>query len=804
MHRDVAALAWLATWVLATALPASARESFEEDRPFQLTADSVEYERDRGVYVARGDVIVRQERTVLRADWMALNSRTDRGVASGNVIYHDGTDTVYASLADFDLNTLEGVLLDARFESGEEQFRIEGARVVRMGDDLYRVEDGLFTTCRCPDDGRDPWAIRAEETDLEVGGYGTARNSTFEILGVPVLWLPWMLYPVKTERESGILFPEVEIGGGNGFDIGLPLFWAAGDAVNVTLTPRWLLRRGPKGNAEIEYVFGEESEGDVSGTFLVDQDIDSNSTSTPFDDERWATWGREDWFLPWELRGKADFAFVSDNQFPVDFGDLRDRRFDRYIQSQAFVTRAFGRDGRFGVVAGAAFADDMQAPDDLDRDKVLLQRVPTVSGRALSSPLTSPLPWLPLVPSVDWEYSYFDPKKSARGRYPTALVVGDNRFLDTGVDGIPDARERGFPGNPDPNGDDFVTEMDGHYQEGEPLADRGHRLLLRPRLALPLRILDVIELYPEVGWNHVLYESSAQNFEHHAYFTSRVDVSTQLRHRFETVTHLVTPRLGWTFLSDRTPKGEPLYVPPTALPQQRLRQLALDNVVLDTADRVEDVNTLTLSVANRLFGEDGPNGPGLAADVVLSGQYDFEASRFAELFLDGRAYPYRGTTLRFNLGFDPVDAVVEEVLARIAWESRYGHAVTFGYRYLRHVPDLFENYGGDEGRFNDFEDHFERVNQLELGLRLALPWRFTATWDTAASLESHVFLVNRWGLEYQSACLCWSAGVNVARSRDGDGLRVNVVYKFTGMGGGTGYQGPSELSLSQLQFLDDR
>ena len=79
----------------------------------------------------------------------------------------------------------------------------------------------------------------------QVVGYGTAKNSTFEVLGVPVLWFPWMIYPLKTERQSGLLFPEFQISGRNGFEIGLPVFLTLGDPVNLTLTPRWLRSREP-------------------------------------------------------------------------------------------------------------------------------------------------------------------------------------------------------------------------------------------------------------------------------------------------------------------------------------------------------------------------------------------------------------------------------------------------------------------------------------------------------------------------------------------------------------------------------
>ena len=107
-----------------------------------------------------------------------------------------------------------------------------------------------------------PGRSRRSSADLEIGGYGTARNTSFEVLGVPVAWLPWMIYPLKTERQTGLLFPEISAGSLNSFGLGLPFFWAARENVNVLLTPGWSVKRGPSIRGSTEYVYGEESSGE--------------------------------------------------------------------------------------------------------------------------------------------------------------------------------------------------------------------------------------------------------------------------------------------------------------------------------------------------------------------------------------------------------------------------------------------------------------------------------------------------------------------------------------------------------------
>jgi LPS-assembly protein len=189
-------------------VPATSLAQQSAGEPIRLRADSLEYERPRDLYIAKGHVEVENGPRRLRAEWVVFSRATGRGVASGDVMLTDGRDTLHTSFAEFDVENLQGVLFDARFDVPSGHLRMEGAEIAKTGDETYSFEKGVFTTCRCPDpEAEDPWRIRAESAELEIGGYGTARDTTFEILGVPLVWLPWAIYPLKTERQSGRCCP---------------------------------------------------------------------------------------------------------------------------------------------------------------------------------------------------------------------------------------------------------------------------------------------------------------------------------------------------------------------------------------------------------------------------------------------------------------------------------------------------------------------------------------------------------------------------------------------------------------------
>jgi lipopolysaccharide assembly outer membrane protein LptD (OstA) len=779
-----------AAWLAAFAPPARAADA---PPPYELRADELEYETRTGIYVARGSVVLRRGDRSLQADWASFSNTTRRGVASGSVLLRDGQDTLRADFVEFDLDSLTGVVFHARLDAEDSHFRMEGDEIRKTGDDTYAFREGSFTTCRCADEeGRDAWRIRAEEADAEVGGYATVRNATFEVLGLPVFWLPWMKYPM-TERKTGLLMPEVGYGSGDGVRVSLPFFWAVGNPLNVILEPGWIQERGVKGDVHLDYVYGQDSGGDLYGSFIHDRSIDSGNPKTPYSPNRWAATGAQDAFLPAGWRAQADFRFVSDNDYVLDFEKLRRHRKDRFLGSEAWIGNALGEAGRFVLQASASEADDLSNPDDVDRDRYLMQRLPEVA----LSVLPAPLPWTShVVPGLDARFVSFTPWQRAGQVVPLtpvpggANVVGKDLFLDTGIDATPDAEERDpVTGNFDAfnhHDDNFGvdpggTEGDGVFEEGEPLADRGQRFEIAPRLAVPWRLGDVAELYPEVSWLQTLYASHAQGFAERGLLTVRADLRTRLRRRFgASFSHVLEPRVGYAFVSDTSQEDNPLYVPATAVPQARLRQLDLGNVVRDPADRIERFNGLTFGFGNRFFKRPADGGPPqLLADVTVSAGYEFFEGDFGDVYLDGRTYVWRGAAARFSLGIDPSQPRIDEALAELAWRAEAGHAVSLRYRYLREIPAYFEDFPFGR-RYKNF-DAFDRVNQAGLGLRVALAERWALTYRIEFEFENSELLDNDGGVEYVSRCRCWAIRLEVGADRS-SGFQAGLRFRLMGLG----------------------
>ena len=749
------------------------------DEPFEITADRIEYEADRELYVADGRVRVVQGERRLRARWLAFSRTTRIGVAEGDVELFDGPDRLRADFMVFDVDTLQGMLFQGSLDAGSDGFFVRARELVRTGKNTFTVRDGVFSTCRCEPGGRLPWEIHSSRAELELGGYGTLTNSTFNILGIPVLWVPWAFFPVKSERETGFLLPDFIFGGRGGAGFGLPFFWAAGPSLNVTLTPRYFVERGYKQDVELEYVFGERSEGQLFAAFLRDRQAEPNS---PFRRERWAVLWEHDQELPAEWRWQTDLKLSSDNLYADDFVELRRYRAFRFMESTTNLARAFGASGGLGGMLGARYGDDLQGSTFDDRDELLLQRLVEIRGDIQPGTLKGPFG---IEARVDSELIHFSGLRSAEselaGLAPGAPppLRSDGRFYDLGFDGR-------FDGQP------LGGEGDGIFQPGEPLAERGTRLVIHPRLARSFRLGTLAEFVPEIGWQQALYQTNAQKFAERGLLTARTGFRSRFARDYlgesgRAVRHILEPRLSWALVSQRRQRSNPLFVPRASVEQSRLRALSLENVTRNPSDRITSTNQIVLSLGQRFFVRERAGGTArLEAELVTAVDWDFSDSRgLGNLYVEGRVLPIGPVSARVRGAFNPETARLREgevgLTLRLPEAIGFirGASLTTNYRYRGSLPRFFESFRGESSSGGNGDSE---LNQLDWSARVELTSRIRLSYRAVYSLaEDGGFVRNRGLVEYVSKCRCWGVGAVVTQERH-QGFGGGFQIRFLGLG----------------------
>ncbi|MDP6977307.1 MAG: LPS assembly protein LptD [Myxococcota bacterium] len=760
------------------AVPVEAQQ-LDRQRPVQLTADHLEYFADGELFVAEGHVRVSNGERSIEADWIGVARGSQRGVASGNVVYRDGRDELRSAFLEFDVESLQGLVYRGELDTGDGGYAIDAEQLIRTGDDEYSVRRGIFTTCHCPEGEKNPWQIDTGRADVEIGGYATAQNTTLDILDVPVLWLPWVIFPVKTERESGVLFPEFGFRGNAGLSVGLPLFWAARKNVGVIATPVYMTKRGFKQNLEVEYLNGRKSKGKVFGAWGRDQERADSSRRDLGGDEnrvsRWTVLAEHDQHLPGKVRAKYDIHLISDNAYADDFVELTDFRNDAFLESKLFVSGDVGKDGRLGVVGTSVFVNDLQAADSNDRDSIVHHVAPGVHAEWLSgreSLLSG------VVTRFEFDYTHFYNDRLPQDRFgDEPNLVGNDLFADIGVDALP-AADSSHP----------AGEEDGIFSEGEPLADRGHRFVLHPRISLPMRWFDRIEAVPEVGYRQLLYHTRAQNSAAASHLTARFDLRTRLvgAPLGGQLQHIVEPILGWSMVGQASSAGDPLFVPAAATAQRRLRQFERDNVLLDPSDRVNDRQTLTFGVGNRLYLKNR-----LAGEFNVSIDYNwvgdgtrYSVTRrdkdFSRLVVAGHSSSFWRTSSEFNLTWDPDDRDFEEGLFALTVTPWSWISLRAAYRYRAPRPAETFRFARQLGS-DPWDTKTDALSQIEPSATLRIgPYlrlRYRANYD----FEFDELLRQQGSVEYSSRCDCWAIGIDVQEQQSGE-IRYLVRYSLFGNG----------------------
>lgn len=159
--------------------------------------------------------------------------------AEGNVRYVSQNMTMYGSRMDYNLNTGYFSAENARILGGE--YVILGKKLVRISPEVIIGEDAEYTTCRdCPES----WSIFGRNVHITLDEYIRVKHAYLKIKGMITTYIPYIVFPIKKNREMGLLFPKFGYRRKEGFQYQQPWFLPMSESADLTLTPSMFGRRG--------------------------------------------------------------------------------------------------------------------------------------------------------------------------------------------------------------------------------------------------------------------------------------------------------------------------------------------------------------------------------------------------------------------------------------------------------------------------------------------------------------------------------------------------------------------------------
>lgn len=202
----------------------------------------------------------RPKTMALRADWVRYD--VERGVikARGNVYIITGQDEILAEATTMDLEAQTGIFTEATVFMADDHLYVIGREIDKTGETTYIIHDGWASACDPYNpQKKPPWGIRSRRTDVRLDGMAIMEHARFHVKNVPVLYTPWMTFPVKTKRETGFLFPEWSHSSRNGSGVNFPFFVNIAPNADLTLYPGYLQRRGMMYGVEARYAGAQKS-----------------------------------------------------------------------------------------------------------------------------------------------------------------------------------------------------------------------------------------------------------------------------------------------------------------------------------------------------------------------------------------------------------------------------------------------------------------------------------------------------------------------------------------------------------------
>jgi len=333
--------------------------------PVTLTADTISYDENTGVAFAEGNVEVGFGDRTIRADRILYNAGSGEAEFTGNVHYEQEGDEFSFDRIVLNIRTELGVLYNGRIRISSNKFQIASERFEKTGKQSFFIRKGELTTCPC--DPEPDWKFGIRRSTVTIDGYAVARDVTFRIRGVPVLWFPWAAFPVKLKRQSGLLLPSFLHNSSRGFSFQLPYYWAINRWSDATFTLDAMTRRGYRPEAEYRFALNSKSEGDVRATLYYDQETK---------DTRYRYYGENRFQYSEHWSANARWDIPSDDQYYFDLVEEEFLRTARHVPSRGFTAWQGSNDSH--ALSVTWVADVQGTPDDNT-----VQRLPEYSATIL-------------------------------------------------------------------------------------------------------------------------------------------------------------------------------------------------------------------------------------------------------------------------------------------------------------------------------------------------------------------------------------------------------------------------------------
>ena len=215
------------------------------------------------VYAA-GDVEIHYGEFLLFADRVEYDLETKDVMAEGNVVAQSGGEVIRAEHILYNLESGRATI-DRASGLLQPSVLFEAESLERKQGDLYSLKKARLTACTQPNPR---WSFGLSKANLKTGDYIEMWDAVLRVKNVPVLYLPYLRYPLR-DRATGFLMPQIGYGGEKGFSISQSFYWAMALNMDATVGVDFYTARGTGAGLEYRYLFPGGTKGNLNLYYFI-------------------------------------------------------------------------------------------------------------------------------------------------------------------------------------------------------------------------------------------------------------------------------------------------------------------------------------------------------------------------------------------------------------------------------------------------------------------------------------------------------------------------------------------------------
>jgi lipopolysaccharide assembly outer membrane protein LptD (OstA) len=293
----------------------------------------IDYDVDSKIMRLINNAVIRYQKMTLLADTIQYNTESGILTATGKPQLIEGGDTTIGESMIYNMKTRRGKVSYASTHMDAAYFN--GKKIIKGDKNVLYVEQGDYTTCSHPDTPDYYFTgkhIKLIQDDKIIG-----KPVIFTVADAPIAWLPFFMFPVQKNRQSGLLTPSW---GGHpesgGYIDNLGYYWVPNDYVDVKTSVRIQDFQQYVLNAASSYKVKYLLSGSVAARYAYNSDFENRS-------QRWSLdYTHNQNITPdgsFTLSGRGNL--VSDKSFYKSYSEDSSELLNQNITANLALTKRF-------------------------------------------------------------------------------------------------------------------------------------------------------------------------------------------------------------------------------------------------------------------------------------------------------------------------------------------------------------------------------------------------------------------------------------------------------------------------------